>query len=62
MEYEKIGDETKGKLKVAVYRVSKESRSSIVVWTYHPSYLPRIKVGNAEFAETIASIVEKYAR
>ena len=61
MEYEKIGDETRGKLKVAVYRVSKESRSSIVVWTYHPSYLPRIKVRDAEFVEAIASVVERYA-
>ena len=62
MEYEKIGDETKGKLKVAVYRVSKESRSSVVVWTYHPSYLPRIKVRDVDFVETIAAMVEQYAR
>lgn len=62
MDYAKIADETKGKLKVAVYRVSKESRSSVVVWTYHPSYLPRIKVRDAEFVEAIASVVEQYAR
>ncbi len=61
MEYEKIADETKGKLKVAVYRVSKESRSSVIVWTYHPSYLPRIKVRDVDFVETIASVVEQYA-
>ena len=61
MEHEKIADETKGKLKVAVYRVSKESRSSVVVWTYHPSYLPRIKVRDVDFVETIASVVEQYA-
>ena len=62
MDYAKIADETKGKLKVAVYRVSKESRSSVVVWTYHPSYLPRIKVRDAEFVEEIASVVARYAR
>lgn len=62
MDYAKIADETKGKLKVAVYRVSKEPRSSIVVWTYHPSYLPRIKVRDAEFVEAIASVVEQYVR
>ena len=55
-------DETEGKLKVFVYRVSNGRQDSIVIWTYHPSYLPRIKVGNAEFAEKIASVVEKYAR
>ena len=61
MEHEQIADETKGKLKVAVYRVSKESRSSVIVWTYHPSYLPRIKVRDVDFVETIASVVEQYA-
>ena len=62
LDYERIADETEGKLKVFVYRVSNGRQDSIVIWTYHPSYLPRIKVANAEFAEKIASVVEKYAR
>ena len=62
LDYKRIADETEGQLKVFVYRVSNGRQDSIVIWTYHPSYLPRIKVGNAEFAEKIASVVAKYAR
>ena len=60
LEYEQIADETDGYLKVFVYRVSKQNRSSIVIWTYHPSYLPRIQVGVQEFVEKIAAVVEKH--
>ena len=35
--------------------------ASLVVWTYQPSYLPRIGVGNAEFVEKIASVVARCA-
>ena len=62
LAYEKIADETEGKLKVAIYRVSNGRATSLVVWTYHPSYLPRIAVSNAEFVEKIATVVEKHKK
>ena len=60
LEYKKIADEKQGKLKVAVYLIEKMGRKSIVVWTYHPSYLPRIQIGCEDFVERIAQVVEKY--
>lgn len=60
MNYEKLADETKDKIKIAVYSVEKDGYTSLVVWTYHPSYLPRIKVSCESFVERIAQVVMKY--
>lgn len=60
LEYEQIGDETEGKLKIAVYKVAQGDKKSIVVWTYHPSYLPRIRIGQEDFVLKIASVLDKY--
>ena len=60
LEYEKVADKSEGKMKVYVYRVSNGRQDCIVVWTNHPSYLPRIKIGNAEFVEKIATTLEKF--
>lgn len=60
MDYERLADETIGKLKIVVFLVKKGGLQSIIVWTYHPSYLPRIKVECAYFVERIAQVVEKY--
>lgn len=60
MDYEKLADEMEGKLRMTVYLVKKDGRRSIIVWTYHPSYLPRIKVDCGCFVERIAQVVEKY--
>ena len=60
MDYQKLADETHGKLKVSVYLVNRKGHRSIVIWTYHPHYLPRIKVSCECFVEYIAKVVEKY--
>lgn len=60
MDYKKLADETNGKLKVSVYLVTRNGHRSIVIWTYHPRYLPRIKVSCECFVEHIAKVVEKY--
>ena len=60
LEYKKITDEKNGRLKIAVYSIEKDGHKSIVVWTYHPSYLPRIGVACEDFVERIASVVEKH--
>ena len=60
LQYERLADKTEGKLKVFVYRVSNGRTDSTVIWTYHPSYLPRIGVSNTDFVEKIATVVESY--
>lgn len=61
LNYQKIADETQGKLKVEVYLIQNNmGRKSIVVWTYHPSYLPRIQIACEDFVEHIARVVEEY--
>ena len=62
LEYKKIADETEGKLKAFVYKVSNGNQDSIVIWTYHPSYLPRISVSRIDFVEKISTIVSRYTR
>lgn len=60
LRYERIVDETEGKLKVWVYKVSNGNQDSIVIWTCHPSYLPRISVNRIDFVEKISTIVLLY--
>ena len=62
LEYERIADETEGKLKAFVYKVSNGNQDSVVIWTCHPSYLPRISVSRIDFVEKISTIVSRYTR
>lgn len=60
LNYNMLAEETRGKIKIAVYLVKNGCHTSIVVWTYHPSYLPRIHISCEDFVECIAKVVEKY--
>jgi len=57
LEYEELPAPDCGVLKVKIYRVRSADKLSTVIWTYHPSYLPRISVSWQEFVDKIASVV-----